>query len=88
MAVSKVDSKTMVKFLKKQIFCRFGSPRVLISDGGTHLCNEQLRKVLEHYCVKHKVTTFDHPQENAQAEVSNREMKIILEKTMANSRKN
>ena len=82
----KDDAKTVVKFLKKFIFCRFGSPRVLISDGGAHFCNSQLKKVLAHYNVRHKVATPYHPQTNGQAEVSNRELKRILEKTVASSR--
>ena len=36
------DAKTVVKFLKKDIFAWFGVPRILISDGGTHFCNNQL----------------------------------------------
>jgi len=83
----KADAKTVIKFLKKNIFCRFGTPRVLISDGGSHFCNAQLQKVLEHYSVRHKVATAYHPQTNGQAEVSNRQIKKILEKTVASSRK-
>jgi len=29
------DAKTVVNFLHKNIFTRFGTPRVLISDGGS-----------------------------------------------------
>ena len=36
------DAKTVVKFLKKNIFGRFGVPKILIGDGGTHFCNNQL----------------------------------------------
>jgi hypothetical protein len=86
-ASPKADSKTVIKFLKKNIFTRFGTPRVLISDGGSHFCNNQLAKALEHYGVKHKVATPYHPQTNGQAEVSNREVKRILEKTVSSSRK-
>ena len=32
------DAKMVIKFLKRNIFARFGVPRLLISDGGTHLC--------------------------------------------------
>jgi len=35
----KADAKTMIKFMKKHIFCRFRTPRVVISDGGSHFCN-------------------------------------------------
>ncbi|MCI09223.1 protein NYNRIN-like, partial [Trifolium medium] len=68
-------------------FTRFGTPRVLISDGGSHFCNSQLAKTLEHYGVKHKVASPYHPQTNGKAEVSNREIKKILEKTVSTSRK-
>ncbi|GAU47101.1 hypothetical protein TSUD_403330 [Trifolium subterraneum] len=78
---------TVIKFLKKNIFTRFGTPRVLISDGGSHFYNSQLAKALEHYGVKHKVASPYHPQTNGQAEVSNREIKKILEKTVSTSRK-
>ena len=81
------DAKTVVKFLKKNIFSRFGVPRILISDGGTHLCNNKLQKVLKQYNVTHKVTSPYHPQTNGQAEVSNRELKKVLEKTIASTRK-
>ena len=30
------DARVVIKFLKKNIFTRFGTPRALISDGGTH----------------------------------------------------
>ncbi|XP_058761460.1 uncharacterized protein LOC131634854 [Vicia villosa] len=87
LATPKADAKTVIKFLKKNIFSRFGVPRVLISDGGSNFCNTPLEKVLEHYGVKHKVTTPYHPQENGQTEVSNREVKRILEKTVSSCRK-
>ena len=39
----KADAKTVIKFLKKNIFTCFGTPRVLISDGGSHFCNSKLK---------------------------------------------
>ncbi|XP_006598456.1 uncharacterized protein [Glycine max] len=86
-ATPKNYAKTIVKFLKKNIFSCFGVPRVLISDGGSHFCNVQLQKVLGHYNVTHKVASPYHPQTNVQAEVSNRELKKILEKTVVSTRK-
>ncbi|XP_052723860.1 uncharacterized protein LOC128193792 [Vigna angularis] len=86
-ACQKNDATTVIKFLRKNIFSRFGVPRILISDGGSHFCNYQLDKILKHYEVKHKVASPYHPQTNGQAEVSNREIKRILEKTVSSSRK-
>jgi len=86
-AIPHNDAKTVVKFLKKNIFSRFGVPKILISDGGTHFCNNQLQKVLKQYNVTHKVASPYHPQNNGQTEVSNRKLKKILEKTVASTRK-
>ena len=77
----------MVKFIKKNIFSRFGVPRILISDGGLHFCNTQLQKVLGQYHVNHRVASPYHPQTNGQVEVSYRELKKILEKIVALTRK-
>ncbi|KAM1203414.1 hypothetical protein ACFX2J_019249 [Malus domestica] len=65
----------------------FGMPRVLISDGGSHFCNRTIEALLKKYHVTHKVFTPYHPQTNGQAEVSNREIKQILEKTVGPNRK-
>ncbi|CAN6560657.1 unnamed protein product [Malus baccata var. baccata] len=66
---------------------RFGMPRVLISDGGSHFCNRTIEALLKKYKVTHKVSTPYHPQTNGQAKVSNREIKQILEKTVGPSRR-
>jgi hypothetical protein len=34
------DHRVVVKFLKDTIFTRFGTPRAIINDGGTHFCNQ------------------------------------------------
>ena len=47
----------------------------------------QFNNLLKRHGVTHKVTTSYHPQSNGQAEVSNREIKSILEKTVARTRK-
>ncbi|KAK6143369.1 hypothetical protein DH2020_023717 [Rehmannia glutinosa] len=46
-----------------------------------------MSKLLEKYGVRHKVALAYHPQENGQAEVANREIKQILEKTVSINRK-
>ncbi|XP_048443092.1 uncharacterized protein LOC103931906 [Pyrus x bretschneideri] len=66
---------------------QFGTPRAIISDEGSHFCNRTFEALLRKYNVTYKVSTPYHPQTNGQAEVSNREVKQILEKTMSPSRK-
>ena len=50
-------------------------------------CNNQLEKLLSKYGVTHKVATAYHPQISGQVEISNRELKQILDKTVDSSRK-
>ncbi|CAN6583707.1 unnamed protein product [Malus baccata var. baccata] len=69
------DSKVVAYFIITNIFARFGMPRVIISDGGSHFCNRTIEALLRKYNVNHKVSTPYHPQTNGQAEVSNREIK-------------
>ncbi|XP_070017019.1 uncharacterized protein [Nicotiana sylvestris] len=76
------DAKRVTGFLKKNIFTRFGTPRAIISDGRTHFCNREFARLLEKYGVRHKVTTPYHPQSSGQVEVSNREIKSVLTKTV------
>ena len=43
---------------KKEYIFKVCTLRALISDGGSHFCNAQLTKVLQHYSVKHKVSMY------------------------------
>ncbi|CAN6543412.1 unnamed protein product [Malus baccata var. baccata] len=81
------DSKVALDFIKSNIFARFGISRAIINDGGSHFCNRTFEALLKKYNVTHKVSTPYHPQTSGQAEVSNREVKQILEKTVSPSRK-
>ncbi|RVW93960.1 Retrovirus-related Pol polyprotein from transposon opus [Vitis vinifera] len=65
---------------KENIFSRFGVPKAIISDGGTHFCNKPFETLLAKYGVKHKVATPYHPQTSGQVELANREIKNILMK--------
>ncbi|KAL4385709.1 hypothetical protein GQ457_15G017600 [Hibiscus cannabinus] len=81
------DAKTVQRFIKKNIFTRFGIPRVIISDEGRHFDNRRIAAALRKLGINHKLSTAYHPQTNGQAEVSNREIKSILEKVVNPNRK-
>ncbi|GJR90568.1 reverse transcriptase domain-containing protein [Tanacetum coccineum] len=79
------DARVVCKFLKT-LFSRFGAPRAIISDRGTHFCNDQFSKVMLKYGVTHRLSTAYHPQTSGQVEVSNRGLKRILERTVGENR--
>ncbi|GJW91219.1 reverse transcriptase domain-containing protein [Tanacetum coccineum] len=75
------DARVVVKFLKS-LFSRFGAPRAIISDRGTHFCNDKFARVMSKYGVTHRLSTPYHPQTSGQVEVTNRGLKRILERTV------
>ncbi|GJU45519.1 reverse transcriptase domain-containing protein [Tanacetum coccineum] len=79
------DAREVYKFLKS-LFARFGAPCAIISDRGTHFCNDQFAKVMLKYGVTHRLSTAYHPQTSGQVEVSNRGLKRILERTVGENR--
>ena len=81
------DRRVVLKFLKENIFFRFGVPKAIISDGGSHLYNNPFDNLLTKYGVKHKVATPYHPQTSGQVELANREIKTILMKVVNSNRK-
>ncbi|KAL7587997.1 hypothetical protein Lser_V15G36806 [Lactuca serriola] len=81
------DAKVVVDFVKTNIFARFGTPKAIISDRGTYVCNRTLEVVLKKYGVTHRVSTAYHLQNNGQAEASNRQIKGLIEKTINSVKK-
>ncbi|XP_076933366.1 uncharacterized protein LOC143599258 [Bidens hawaiensis] len=80
-ALATNDARVVVRYLKK-LFTRFGIPRAIISDRGTHFCNTVMEKALARYRVIHRTSTAYHPQTNSQFENANRGVKRILEKKL------
>ena len=58
------DVSAVVNFLQKNIFSRFGTPQVIISDEGTHFCNKVFTAAMVKYGVKYKIAITYHPQSN------------------------
>jgi hypothetical protein len=81
------DAKVVLDFVRTHIFDRFGILKAIISDRGTHFCNRSMEALLRKYHVTHRTSTAYHPQTNGQAEISNREIKSILEKTVQPNRR-
>ena len=81
------DHRVVLEFLEENIFSRFGVPKDIISDGGSHFCNKPFENLLSKYGVKHKVATPYHPQTSGQVELANSEIKTIMTKVV-NSNQN
>jgi len=76
------DSKHAKKMFQEIIFPRFGTPRLVISDGDSHFIDRRFREFLTKVGIRHNVGTPYHPQTSGQAETSNKQIKNILQKTI------
>ena len=72
-------------FLQRNILSRFGTPRTIINDGGSYFANKVFDKLMGRYGIKHIMSLTYHPQTNGQVEISIREIKKILQKTVSTS---
>jgi hypothetical protein len=82
MPCCKASTEESIAMIKNMIFPRFGTPRILISDGGTHFTGKNFKTCLSKLGIEHRVSTAYHLQTNGQAETSNRQFKSILNKTI------
>ena len=62
-------TRSIAKFLYKNIWCRFRCPIELINDQGKHFVNEVVTSLIEHYTVVHKWSTPYYPQVNDRQKV-------------------
>ena len=81
------NASTVVGFIQRNILSMFGAPRTLINDEGSHFANKVFAKLMSRYGIRHVMGLAYHPQSNGQAEISNREIKKIVEKTVNTSKK-
>jgi transposase InsO family protein len=82
MPCRKASTEESIAMIKSMVFPCLGTPRILISDGGTYFTGKNFKKCLYKLGIEHRVSTAYHPQTNGQAETSNRQLKGILNKTI------
>jgi transposase InsO family protein len=74
------DAMHLKRMFHEVIFSRYGVPRIVINDGGSHFTNRTFRKALKEVGVDHQIATPYHPQTSHKAKTSNKQIKNILQK--------
>ena len=57
------NTDTVTTFLYEEIICRFGAPRILQSDRGTHFVNELIQRLTKRFRIKHSLSSPYHPHQ-------------------------
>jgi hypothetical protein len=57
MPCRKASTEVSIVMIKSMIFPRFGTPRILISDGGSHFTGKNFKKCLSKLRIEHRVST-------------------------------
>ena len=70
--VKDFTAETTTHFLFQKVITRFGCPRILMSDQGTHFINSTIKAMTEEFEVYHKKSTPYHPQANGTVEDFNK----------------
>jgi transposase InsO family protein len=68
--VKDCSAKTTTRFLFEHVVTRFGFPRILMSDQGTHFIDS----TIEEFKIHHQTITPYHPQANGTVEAFNKMM--------------
>ncbi|KAL2238323.1 UNVERIFIED_CONTAM: Retrovirus-related Pol polyprotein from transposon [Sesamum indicum] len=71
-AVAKISENEVINFIWKNIICRFGLPRILISDNGTQFQGKKITGWCKELKIAQHFTAVANPQANGQTEVTNR----------------
>ncbi|CAF1069288.1 unnamed protein product, partial [Rotaria magnacalcarata] len=73
-AVRDNTTLTAVRFLKEDIISKFGTPRCILTDNGTHFTSTMMDELVKQIGATHLYSTPYHPQTNGQVERYNSTM--------------
>eukprot|EP00253_Pinus_taeda_P027432 PITA_27432 len=85
--IKAATEEKVAKFLRENIFYKFGYPKELVTDQGSQFTSNLIEDLLAHHKIKHRTSTPYHPQANGQVEVTNRALEGILTKVVSSNRK-
>ena len=81
-AFASIKDKEVTKFIWKNIVCRFGIPRTIVSDNGPQFDSRVNRNFCQELEIKNLYSTPRYPQSNGQAEASNKTLLTTLKKQL------
>ncbi|CAF4372128.1 unnamed protein product [Rotaria sp. Silwood2] len=73
-AVRDCTADTAARFLQEEVICKYGTPKCVLTDNGTHFTSTMMKLLLKRLGITHLYATPCHPQTNGQIERFNSTM--------------
>ncbi|CAF3966009.1 unnamed protein product, partial [Rotaria sp. Silwood1] len=73
-AVRDCTADTAARFLQEEVICKYGTPKCVLTDNGTHFTSTMMEHLLKRLGITHLYATPYHPQTNGQIERFNSTM--------------
>ena len=77
-ALATIIETKVQNFVWKNIVCRFGIPRTIISNNGRQFDSQAFRLFCSNLGIRNKYSSPRHPQANGQTEVINRTLLRLI----------
>ncbi|XP_052114097.1 uncharacterized protein LOC127745436 [Arachis duranensis] len=84
--LARVTAEKVRSFIWKNIICRFGIPKEIISNNGRQFTDNKLASFLKSFNIQHHFSSVKHPQTNGQAEAANRVILQAMRKKLSDAK--
>jgi hypothetical protein len=88
MPTFKDDGEAATLFLFNQIIARFGIPREIVTNHGSHFQNQMMIELTSNLGLRQEHSSPYYPKENGQVEAVNKTLKTILQQTINSAKSN
>ncbi|XP_052735520.1 uncharacterized protein LOC128197506 [Vigna angularis] len=75
-----VTRKVVVRFIRKELICRYGLPNKIITDNAINLNNQMMAELCEEFKIHHHNSSPYRPKMNGAVEAANKNIKKIVQK--------
>ena len=77
-ALATITEENIWRFVWKNNICRYGIPRIFVSNNGKQFDNNTFRDFCSELGIKNHYSSPAHPQANGQVEVTNQSLLNII----------
>ena len=85
-ALATITETKVQNFVWKNIVCRFGIPRTIISDNGRQFDSQAFRSFYSNLGIRNKYSSPGHPQANGQTEVTNQTLLRLIKSRLVGAK--